>query len=464
MGHDGRPIAEGAGPGGSSAAAKRIRTSGGTAWPRARSLPTRWSACARRRGRRRRRRRPGRPSGPWTRSCGAGSWSRPGSAWASRNGRPRRRRSGRRRVSWRVALPAALAASLILAVLVPWRGPAPLPDYDVRLAGSTRTERSVSGGFVGEGPAVFADGNRFELLLTPRTSAGEDVEARVFVVEGGRMQELAAPPPSRSSDGALRIAGRGGRGRAPAAGRVHAAGRRRAPGSLPDAGRAAGAAGAGRPRPRGPLGGLDAAAARGRVAVRREVALDSFRAGLAAVTWAAAAAPRVTPPRCASSTPAAARCWRAPSASRVRTGRSCCGSRARRRRRRSRGPRAWAPPADVQGGQRHRLELDEGATRLQVEAGRARLDAGHRPAQPARLVGGGGQAPARPAARRGGGAAATDREQRARRRAGPRAGRAGPRDDAARRPRADRRAAAPRGGGPPGAAAASSTTSTTRRC
>ena len=141
----------------------------------------------------------------------------------------------RRRVPWRVALPAALAASLILAVLVPWRGPAALPDYDVRLAGSTRTERSVSGGWVGEGPAVFADGNRFELLLTPRTSAGEDVEARVFVVEGGRMQELAAPPPSRSSDGALRIAGVVGQDVRLPRGEftlLVAAGR---PGSLPDA-------------------------------------------------------------------------------------------------------------------------------------------------------------------------------------------------------------------------------------
>ena len=141
----------------------------------------------------------------------------------------------RRRVSWRVTLPAVLAASLVLALVVPWRGPAALPDYDMRLTGSTKTERSVSGGFVGDGPAVFADGNRFELLLTPRTSAGEDVEARVLVLDGGETRELAAPPPSRSSDGALRIAGVVGEDVRLPRGEftlLVAAGR---PGSLPDA-------------------------------------------------------------------------------------------------------------------------------------------------------------------------------------------------------------------------------------
>jgi hypothetical protein len=115
--------------------------------------------------------------------------------------------SHRRRWPWRVALPVALAASLILAFLVPWHGSAPLPVYDLRLAGSTRTERSSDPHPGGAGPAVFADGNRFELLLTPETSAGPDVEIRVFVASGESLEELAAPPPSRSRDGAVRIAG-----------------------------------------------------------------------------------------------------------------------------------------------------------------------------------------------------------------------------------------------------------------
>lgn len=108
---------------------------------------------------------------------------------------------------WRVVLPAALAASLLLAFLVPWRGTAPLPSYELRLQGSVRTERSGDPGAPQAGPAVFADGNRFELVLTPERSAGEDLEVRVYVSGGDRIEELAAPPPSRSSEGAMRIAG-----------------------------------------------------------------------------------------------------------------------------------------------------------------------------------------------------------------------------------------------------------------
>lgn len=113
----------------------------------------------------------------------------------------------RPRFPWRVAFPSALAAGLILVLLQPWRGSAPLPLYDLHLEGALRTERSSDPGPAGPGPAVFADGNRFELLLRPETSAGQDVELRVFVVGGERIEELTTPPPSRSSDGAMRIAG-----------------------------------------------------------------------------------------------------------------------------------------------------------------------------------------------------------------------------------------------------------------
>jgi len=112
----------------------------------------------------------------------------------------------RPRAWWQWAAPAALAASVLIAVWGTWRGGPDLPPYEIRLAGATRTVRSASPE-PAAGPAVFADGNRFELLLTPESSAGEDVEVRVFVLEGDRVQELPVPRPERSSDGAVRIAG-----------------------------------------------------------------------------------------------------------------------------------------------------------------------------------------------------------------------------------------------------------------
>jgi hypothetical protein len=120
---------------------------------------------------------------------------------------PAARALRRLRFPWRLAVPAALAASLLLAFLLPWRGTAPLPAYELRLQGSVRTERSGGPGLPAAGRAVFADGNRFELGLTPERSAGEEVEVRVYVAGDDRIEELAAPPPSRSSDGAVRIAG-----------------------------------------------------------------------------------------------------------------------------------------------------------------------------------------------------------------------------------------------------------------
>lgn len=119
--------------------------------------------------------------------------------------------SGRSPRRWRMALPAALAAALIVALLGPWRSPAPLPPYALRLEGSVKTDRSGDPASARTDPAEFADGNRFELVLTPERSAGEDIEARAFVVQGDRVEPLPAPPPSRSPDGAVRIAGVVGR-------------------------------------------------------------------------------------------------------------------------------------------------------------------------------------------------------------------------------------------------------------
>jgi hypothetical protein len=107
---------------------------------------------------------------------------------------------------WRRAFVPALAAAALIVLLSPWRNGPPLPPYDLRLEGAVRVERSGEPASP-SGPATFAPGNRFELRLTPATSAGNDVEARVFVVDGPRVELLQAPPPARSSDGALRIVG-----------------------------------------------------------------------------------------------------------------------------------------------------------------------------------------------------------------------------------------------------------------
>lgn len=117
----------------------------------------------------------------------------------------------RRRVpAWlrRGALPA-LAAAILLVALWPAGGPEALPDYELRLGGTLRSERSAAEApspVEGE-PVPFAAGNRFEVLLTPATSAGPDVEARVLVSRAAGFEPLALPSPAISGDGALRIAG-----------------------------------------------------------------------------------------------------------------------------------------------------------------------------------------------------------------------------------------------------------------
>lgn len=106
-----------------------------------------------------------------------------------------------------------LAPALVLAVLLVsvriWRDPGPLPAYELRLSGDSRSLRSTTtAAEVGSAtPASFAPGNRFELVLTPATSAGRAVEARLFIVRGARLETLAAPAPTLSVDGAWRLAG-----------------------------------------------------------------------------------------------------------------------------------------------------------------------------------------------------------------------------------------------------------------
>lgn len=109
----------------------------------------------------------------------------------------------------RAGLWPALAAASLLLFLRPWSAPTALPTYELRLGGALRTERSAGPQAVVEtsGPLPFAPGNRFELVLTPATSAGPQVEARMYVSRDRSLDELAAAPPERSNDGALRFTG-----------------------------------------------------------------------------------------------------------------------------------------------------------------------------------------------------------------------------------------------------------------
>jgi hypothetical protein len=105
----------------------------------------------------------------------------------------------------RLWLAPALAAAALLVVVARWNRAPVLPSYDLRLDGAVRVERSTRPEDAATVPE-FAPGNRFELRLTPATSAG-DVEAQAFVLRDGRVEPLSAPPPARSSDGAVRFLG-----------------------------------------------------------------------------------------------------------------------------------------------------------------------------------------------------------------------------------------------------------------
>jgi len=116
---------------------------------------------------------------------------------------PRAAPSRRARRLW---LAPALAAAALLVVVVRGNRAPVLPSYDLRLDGAVRVERSARPEDTATVPE-FAPGNRFELRLTPATSAGDDVDAQAFVLRDGRVEPLSAPPPARSSDGAVRFLG-----------------------------------------------------------------------------------------------------------------------------------------------------------------------------------------------------------------------------------------------------------------
>ncbi len=113
----------------------------------------------------------------------------------------------RRAPAWlRLGLWPALAAASLLVYFQPWSRPEALPAYELRLSGALRSERSAAAPDL-SAPLRFARGNRFELLLTPATSARAAVEARAFVARGEQLELLALPSATLSDDGALRIVG-----------------------------------------------------------------------------------------------------------------------------------------------------------------------------------------------------------------------------------------------------------------
>ncbi len=98
------------------------------------------------------------------------------------------------------AIPAALAAGLLVALLLPTllTGPRtdPLPDYVLRVSGMTAQLRAdptdeVEVRATSEAPVALqlAPGNQLRLLMTPATEAGEPVDTRLF------LQSPAHPTP-----------------------------------------------------------------------------------------------------------------------------------------------------------------------------------------------------------------------------------------------------------------------------
>lgn len=112
-------------------------------------------------------------------------------------------RSARAWLRW-AWIPALVTACVLIAVR-PWSSSDALPAYALRLGGASRSTRSAAPVAEAAAPVVFARGNQLELLLTPATSAGTAVEARLFSVRGAQVEALALPSPSRSEDGALRF-------------------------------------------------------------------------------------------------------------------------------------------------------------------------------------------------------------------------------------------------------------------
>ena len=126
---------------------------------------------------------------------------------------PPRRRPRARQLWWAAA--AALAAAVALVVILPAGDGAPLPAYEIRLAGEVRGERSPDPDDATERrwdePAIFAPGNRFELVLRPERAVSGRLAVRTYRQEGGALLRWSLPVEG-PHDGTVRIAGTVGAG------------------------------------------------------------------------------------------------------------------------------------------------------------------------------------------------------------------------------------------------------------
>lgn len=91
------------------------------------------------------------------------------------------------------AIPAAAIAAGLVLVLRPMGEVAPLPTYEIALAGTVAEQRSVTASDP-EGIQLLAAGNRFELNLTPTTDVEGAVGAEIRLLRDGELQALSWSP------------------------------------------------------------------------------------------------------------------------------------------------------------------------------------------------------------------------------------------------------------------------------
>lgn len=116
--------------------------------------------------------------------------------------------ASRRRRTW---APLALAASLLLAVgliVLNQPGSPDIPGYGLNLEGYVQQVRGESSPVE---EFVYADGNRFRLLLTPDTPVEGRVVTRALIASAGATLPLEAPAARISDSGSVLIEGVVGR-------------------------------------------------------------------------------------------------------------------------------------------------------------------------------------------------------------------------------------------------------------
>jgi hypothetical protein len=110
---------------------------------------------------------------------------------------------GRAKTMSAVAVPLALAASLVFAVILQQRSPA-LPDYEAAWSGGLQELRAEPSAPVERlGPNA-----KLQLLLRPAKAVDGAVSVRLFAIESGKAREWKARA-EVSDDGAIRVSASG---------------------------------------------------------------------------------------------------------------------------------------------------------------------------------------------------------------------------------------------------------------